>query len=77
MIRFLTFLILTLVLATIWVVTALTFQISGQDYLQLTAPWWHMVLQVGWLVAAFVTSMVGIAHFVDWQSRRKLSHNPP
>jgi len=77
MMRFVVLLILTLVLAAIWVVTAITMQISGQSYLNLTAPWWHMALHVAWFVIGLATSMLGVAKILDWQSRRKLAHNPP
>ncbi len=77
MIRFIVLLTLTLILAAIWVVTAITMQISGQAYLNLTAPWWHVALHVAWFVTGLATSLVGVAMILDRQSRRKLTHNPP
>ena len=77
MIRFLTLLILTLVLAGIWLVTAATLQISGQDYLHLTMPWWHLLLHVAWLATGLATSMLGVILVLDRQSRDKLTSSPP
>ena len=77
MIKFIVLLIITAVAAGLWVVTAITMDISGQSYLNLTAPWWHVALHLLWLIAAFATSMVGVVHMLNRLSRRKLSHNPP
>lgn len=77
MTRFFGLLILTLSLAAIWVVTAITLQISGQDYLQLAMPWWHLLLHVAWFATGLATSLLGVAMLLNRQSRGKLTHNPP
>jgi hypothetical protein len=77
MIRFIGLLILTLVLTAVWVVTSVTMQISGQDYLNLTAPWWHVALHIAWFLSGSAASMLGVSMLVDRHSRRKLADHPP
>ncbi len=77
MMRFVGLLILTLILAAVWGVTAVTMQISGQDYLNFTAPWWHVVLHVAWFLTGSAASMLGVSILVDRHSRRKLANHPP
>lgn len=73
MVRFIVLLILTLVLAAVWAMTAVTMQISGQAYLNLTAPWWHVALHIAWFVTGLVTSLLGVSMLIDRHSRRKLA----
>ena len=77
MIRFIVLLILTLVLTAVWGVTSVTMQISGQDYLHLTAPWWHVALHIAWFLTGSAASLLGVSMLLDWHSRRKLANHPP
>lgn len=77
MIRFIVLLILTLVLITVWGVTSVTMQISGQDYLSLTAPWWHVALHFVWFLTGSAASLLGVSMLIDRHSRRKLANYPP
>ena len=71
MIKFTLLLLITLILAGLWLVTGVTEQISPQAYLSFTVPWWHITLHVGWFIAALATSMFGVSMLIDWRSRRQ------
>lgn len=77
MTKFALLLMITLASAILWVVTGINMQITGQSYLDLTAPWWHIALHVLWFLSALATSMVGVSAWLNWRSRGKLTHNPP
>lgn len=70
-------LIITLALAAMLVTVSINMGITGKNYLDLTVPWWHVVLHVAVLMAAFVTSLTGVTMWIDWRSRRVSTHNPP
>ena len=77
MIRFIALLILTLALSAAWLATGVTMQISGQDYLHLTAPWWHVILHIAWFLTGSGASLLGVSMLIDRNSRRKLAKHPP
>jgi hypothetical protein len=79
MIKLAALLILSIVLITSWFVTAVTLPVTPASYLNLTAPWWHMLLHVGWVAAVQATGVIGVYRYWDWRSakRRELSQQPP
>lgn len=77
--KFFILLAITIILIATWFMTTIIFQVDHRDYLDLTAPVWHMTLHAAWLVSLFVTSMQGASLLLDMRSRqrRKLTEQPP
>jgi hypothetical protein len=76
--RFLILVTVTVLLTTLWFVTALMLPVIPQMYFTLTAPWWHVVLHIAWLLIGAAASMQGVLLIYDWRSRRKeFAHQPP
>ncbi len=77
---FLAYLLVSLALAILWLITAIALQISPQSYFDLSAPIWHMALHIVFVVGLFLAALQGMNLFWDWQSERtgKLRpHQPP
>lgn len=77
--KFTALLIFTMVLVGAWLVTLEPMAITPQAYLTLTAPWWHVVLHLAWVVSLAVTVFVGL--YLAWdlrlRQRHKIASQPP
>lgn len=79
MTRFITSLLISVLLITTWLLTYLMagYPGQGQVYFQV-APWWHIGLQVVWVISCGVTGLYGIYWYWDSRLRREeLSKQPP
>jgi hypothetical protein len=71
-------LILFIGLAATWLVTGVVAQISPRDYVELSAPWWHLALHLAWFLTGLAASMKGVALLYErWSRRKKLARQQP
>lgn len=71
-------LILFLGLAATWLATGVIAQVSPHDYIDLSAPWWHMALHLAWFLTGLAASMMGVALLYErWSRRKKLAGQEP
>ena len=73
---FLLYLTISVVLAVVWLVTAIAFQITPQAYLSLSAPVWHMALHLLFVGGLFLSGLKGMNLFWDWQSEQPSQLRP-
>jgi hypothetical protein len=70
MLKFATWLIVSLLLIGIWYVTLLLLHIDTRVYLT-AAPWWHLGLHLAWFLSLWLTCTVGIAWYEEHHARRR------
>lgn len=74
--KFLLYLLTSLALAVVWLITAVAWQISPQSYLTLSAPLWHVALHVAFVIGLFLAGRHGMNLFWDWQSEQPAQLRP-
>ncbi|MFZ4664261.1 MAG: hypothetical protein ACOYNY_45110 [Caldilineaceae bacterium] len=77
--KFFISLAITVVLVITWAATTVIFGVDHRDYLNFTAPWWHVAIHVAWIASLCVTSMCAASLLLELRSRQrhKLTEQPP
>lgn len=67
MMKFAALLLLTILLIGAWLVTLAPLSITPPSYLDMTVPWWHIVLHGAWVASLSVTVFTGL--YLAWALR--------